>query len=95
MCEEALELDQEQSLRPAIDLAPHQGLIAATVEALRPVAQRDGGDLELVRVEGDRVFIRLKGACTTCAHAGHTLGGVRRELMQQLGVPLRVVPAAG
>lgn len=67
--------------------------VAAAVEGLRPGVQQDGGDLELVRIEGLRVFIRLKGACTTCTLAGQTLGGVRRNLMAVLGKPVRVVPA--
>lgn len=68
-------------------------LVAATVETLRPVVQQDGGDLELVKIEGLRIFIKLSGACTTCTLAGHTLGGVRRKLVEVLGIPVRVVPA--
>jgi NifU-like protein len=72
---------------------PHRELIAATIESLRPVVQKDGGDLELVKIDRDRVLVRLSGACTTCAFAGHTLGGVRRRLVEVLGFPVRVVPA--
>jgi Fe-S cluster biogenesis protein NfuA len=68
-------------------------LVAATVETLRPGVQQDGGDLELVKIEGLRVFIKLSGACTTCTLAGQTLGGVRRKLVEVLGIPVRVVPA--
>jgi len=67
--------------------------IAAVIEKSRPAVQQDGGDLELVAVEGDRIFVRLSGACTTCSLAGQTLGGVRRRLMEALGEPVRVVPA--
>lgn len=69
-------------------------LIASIIEELRPGVQRDGGDMELVAVNGDRISVRLSGACTTCSHAGQTLGGVRRKLMTVLGAPVRVVPAA-
>ncbi len=68
-------------------------LVAATVETLRPGVQQDGGDLELVKIEGLRIFIKLSGACTTCTLAGQTLGGVRRKLVEVLGIPVRVVPA--
>ena len=68
-------------------------LIASVIEALRPGVQRDGGDLTLAAVEGDKVKVRLSGACTTCALASQTLGGVRRRLVQALGAPVRVVPA--
>lgn len=68
-------------------------LVAATVETCRPGVQQDGGDLELIKIEGMRIFIKLSGACTTCAMAGQTLGGVRRKLVDALGLPVRVVPA--
>lgn len=75
--------------------AEHIRAVALTViETLRPGIQGDGGDLHLVDVQGDKVFVRLSGACTTCSLAGQTLGGVRRHLVQALGWPVRVVPAA-
>lgn len=64
------------------------------IETLRPGIQRDGGDLQLVDIVGDRVYVRLTGACTTCAMAGQTLGGVRRHLVRAVGWPVRVVPAS-
>jgi Fe-S cluster biogenesis protein NfuA len=68
-------------------------LIDEIVQAVRPGIQADGGDLELVAVTGDVVRIRLTGACTHCALAGQTLGGIRRQIVGRLGVPLRVLPA--
>jgi NifU-like protein len=89
--------DSEAVVRPANPsrFTPEQRLqlIHDTVEAARPGIQRDGGDLELVEVQGDRIFLRLSGACTTCSLAGQTLGGVRRMLMEKLDEPVRVVPA--
>lgn len=70
-------------------------IIAAAIEEARPAIQRDGGDIQLVAVEGDRVKVSLKGACMGCALAGQTLGGIRRRLMQVLDRPVMVVPAAG
>lgn len=67
--------------------------ILAVLEELRPGVQRDGGDIEFVALEPERVKVRLKGACTTCALASQTLGGVRRRLVEALGTPIRVVPA--
>lgn len=69
-------------------------LIAATIETMRPAIQSDGGDLELVSVNGHRVEVRLKGCCVSCANANQTLGGVRRKLMQVLNTPIMVVPVA-
>ncbi|NTV11921.1 MAG: NifU family protein [Zoogloea sp.] len=68
-------------------------LIRATIEEARPGVRQDGGDLELVAVEGEIVRVRLMGACVHCSAAGHTLGGLRRKLMAALDEPVRVVPA--
>ncbi len=74
------------------EAATRDQIIADTIQQLRPNVQRDGGDLELVAVEGDIIRVRLSGSCTTCSLAGQTLGGVRRQLMTVLGEPVRVVP---
>ncbi|HLN23299.1 MAG TPA: NifU family protein [Patescibacteria group bacterium] len=68
-------------------------IIAATIQAARPALQQDGGDIELIAVEGDRIKVKLSGACVSCSMAAHTLGGVRRQLMEVLGEPVRVIPA--
>lgn len=69
-------------------------IITETIEGLRPGMQQDGGDLELVAVEGHKVKVRLKGACVSCGMANETLGWIRRTLMQALGGgPVLVVPA--
>lgn len=70
-------------------------IINATIAGARPALQRDGGDIALVAVEGDKVKVSLKGACMGCALAGQTLGGIRRQLLQVLDTPVMVVPVAG
>ena len=38
--------------------------VAAVLDKIRPVLQRDGGDVELVEVSDDGVvLVRLQGAC--------------------------------
>ena len=71
---------------------PRRAIVAQVIAEARPDVQRDGGDIELVDITGDRVRVRLTGACVGCAMAGHTLGTVRRRLMQALGEPVRVLP---
>lgn len=68
--------------------------VTAIIEEFRPGVQSDGGDLELVAIEGDRIKVKLMGACTSCSLAGQTLGRVRRRLMDVLGRPVMVVPVA-
>lgn len=67
-------------------------LIEKAIEDLRPYLQRDGGDCELVDVEGNTIYVRLRGACVGCHMASVTISGVQGRLMEKLGVPLRVIP---
>lgn len=50
-------------------------LLKEQLEHVRAALQGDGGDCELVAVEGDTVKLRLKGACGGCPMAMMTLKG--------------------
>lgn len=77
-----------------MDETQRHRIIAETIERLRPSMQADGGDLELVAIDGHKVKVRLQGACAGCGLANETLGWVRRMLAQALdGGPVLVVPA--
>ena len=48
--------------------------IEETLESdVKPALARDGGSIELVDVDGNRVFVRLQGACATCSKSRVTL----------------------
>ena len=52
---------------------------------IRPGLKRDGGDIELVDVQGDEVFVRLRGACSSCMSASMTLENfVQSELRKSV-----------
>ncbi len=52
---------------------------------IRPMLQADGGNVELLGVEGNSVKVRLKGACCGCPGAAMTLRyGVERILREDL-----------
>lgn len=67
-------------------------LIEKAIDAIRPYLKRDGGDCELVDVEGNTIYVKLTGACVGCHMASMTVAGVQQRLMEVLGVPLRVIP---
>jgi len=49
-------------------------LIEETMEReVRPMLQADGGDVELIDVDGDRVYVALRGMCAGCPSAKVTL----------------------
>lgn len=59
--------------------------IKAKLEELRSHLQADGGDMEVVSIEGDTVTLRLKGACGCCPHATMTLkDGIERILREEI-----------
>ncbi|NOQ22884.1 MAG: NifU family protein [Candidatus Aegiribacteria sp.] len=47
--------------------------VKAEIEKIRPVLQRDGGDIEFIGIEGKVVKVKLQGACSGCAMATVTL----------------------
>jgi NifU-like protein len=67
-------------------------LIEETIEMIRPSLQRDGGDCELIDVDGNRVMVKLTGACVGCHLSGATIEGVQARLVEAVGVPLLVIP---
>ncbi len=53
------------------------------LDEIRPFLQADGGDIELVEVQGDKVVIRLLGACNQCSINQMTLkSGVEMTIKQ-------------
>ncbi len=47
--------------------------VEKALQEIRPALQADGGDVELVEVEGDIVKVRLTGACGGCPMSQMTL----------------------
>ena len=59
--------------------------IRAKLEEIRGMLQADGGDLEVVVIEGTKVQLRLQGACGGCPHATMTIkSGIERILREQV-----------
>jgi NifU-like protein len=52
---------------------------------VRPVLKKDGGDIELVDVDGDFVIVSLRGSCGSCAKSQTTLKEyVEKKLREQV-----------
>lgn len=52
---------------------------------IRPALRKDGGDIELVDVDGDFVVVSLRGACGTCKKSQTTLKEyVEKKLREQV-----------
>lgn len=59
--------------------------VETVLEKVRPALQADGGDVELVDVEGGVVKVRLTGACGGCPMASVTLkNGIEALLKKEI-----------
>lgn len=64
---------------------PVKERVQEVLDRIRPALQADGGDVELVDVEGGVVKVRLVGACAGCPMSQMTLtNGVERVLKQEI-----------
>jgi len=59
--------------------------VAAALNKIRPMLQRDGGDVELVDFEEGIVKVRLQGACAGCPMSQMTIkNGIERLLKEEI-----------
>lgn len=79
----------------AAELSPYQfakKIEYAIEHSVRPMLQRDGGDLEIIDIKKNIVYVRLIGACANCAGATKTLKLlVETTLKDQVDETVRVV----
>lgn len=53
-------------------------------EMVRPALNADGGDIQLVKIEGDDIYVKLVGACSSCPSSIMTMKmGVERLLQDE------------
>jgi Fe-S cluster biogenesis protein NfuA len=59
-------------------------MIQETIEReVRPALRKDGGDLELIDVEGDTVIVSMRGNCAQCRVASFTLRDVVQAKLRE------------
>ena len=68
--------------------------IEETIESIRPMLQRDHGDIEIVEVDGKNIYVNLKGACQGCMMEQATLSGIQAQLVDVLGELVQLLPAS-
>ena len=63
-------------------------LIEETLEReIKPALKKDGGDIELVDVDGNNVFVKLQGTCATCSASQITLKHYVESKLRELVAP--------
>lgn len=63
-----------------------QEKVQAVLDQVRPMLQRDGGDVQLVEVTEDNIVkVKLQGACGSCPMSTMTLKmGIEKAIKEQI-----------
>lgn len=109
-CQEKLQaiLDDELGKAPAAPAAPEPAAAKPLTnlermrrvtqvmdEEIRPNLKKDGGDIELVDIDGKTVLVALRGACKGCPVSNVTLTEFVQKRLQELVEPDITVREAG
>ncbi|MHB1951006.1 MAG: NifU family protein [Acidiferrobacteraceae bacterium] len=70
---------------PESPTPPDEAKVTEAIEDVRRILNRDGGDIELVAIEGHIVKVRMKGACVGCPNSVLDLRDVVERVL--LGIP--------
>jgi Fe-S cluster biogenesis protein NfuA len=71
----------EKNSMSTLTLTPEN--VETVLDELRPYLISDGGNVELVEIEGPIVKLRLQGACGSCPSSTYTLKlGIERKLRE-------------
>ncbi|AFZ37602.1 nitrogen-fixing NifU domain-containing protein [Stanieria cyanosphaera PCC 7437] len=68
-----------------MSLALTEQNVEEVLDEMRPYLMADGGNVELVEIEGPIVKLRLQGACGSCPSSTMTLKmGIERRLREKI-----------
>lgn len=77
MAERGMQRDRDPEAHPLPD--PEE--VEQAIADVRQILMQDGGDIELLGVEGRLVRVRMKGACTGCPNAPLDLKNVVERIV--------------
>ena len=81
-----------QATKPPLTNIQKIRLIEETLEReIKPALHQDGGDIELVDVDGERVVVKLRGTCASCNASQVTLKNYVEAKLRELVSPTLVV----
>ena len=80
--------------RPMSNIQRMQKVMRVIDEDIRPRLAQDGGDIELVDMEGTKVVVAMRGACSSCRASQLTIKDlVEKTLREQVDPAINVVEA--
>ncbi len=86
---------EEVKQKPKMSNLMRMKMVSAAIEEkIAPALQNDGGDIELVDIDGADVYVKLHGACGSCPHATETLKSfVEETLRNEVSADINVIEA--
>jgi Fe-S cluster biogenesis protein NfuA len=95
MLVESQELVESKEVAEApSQVTERERIVLAVIDEIRPNLQRDGGDCQLIEIDGNKIMVKLTGACVFCKLASATLEGIQARMIEKLGEFVRVIPVA-
>lgn len=69
-------------------------LVEQVIAEVRPSIEADGGQVDIVELDNDLLFISLEGACSGCGMAGMTAMNIENKVSKKLGRSITVFPVS-
>ncbi len=69
--------------RPLSNIRRMQLVEETISDVVRPILQKDGGNIELVDIDGKKVMVALRGACANCLVSDVTLKNLVQEKLRE------------
>ncbi len=69
--------------KPLTNIKRMQLVETTIADIIRPTLQKDGGDIELVDIDGKKVYVSLRGSCAGCVSANVTLKNLVEEKLRE------------
>ena len=98
MSTKAFKNDKVALIKEKIDKAQvaivteYKGLTVEEITKLRRELQKDGGDIELVDIEDNKVYVKLQGRCSSCKNSVLTLKSfVETTLQDKVSQDIEVI----
>lgn len=90
MAEQGLITDVSKKLdEPETEIV---AIVESIIEQVRPSVQSNGGDISLVDIEDNIIFVEMSGACVGCGLSGLTMANLEQKITQALGDAYTVFP---
>lgn len=87
MEKEAKETGAELPPEKLTNIKKMQKIMEIINSQIRPTLQKDGGDIELIDIVGDTVYVALEGACASCRLSDVTLTSFVQEKLREFVSP--------